>query len=166
MIGIGLAAMALLSLTRGGGGRSSRWCDRELARGRTAGTWLFVYQDALRRSRSVLIALVEDEATAERTRALLRRAGAEDIDTARERWWIGLRDAEREHYRADGDEFTADETAYRRGFEAALHPETRGKSWDQALGRNGARNSEAAAFRRGFERGRAYRQRLVTAERH
>src|SRR5207237_437086 len=58
---------------------------------------LFLYEDALRRGRSVLIALLEDDTLAARAREVLDAAGAEGIDTARERWWVGLRSAEQEH---------------------------------------------------------------------
>src|SRR5215471_9735940 len=59
---------------------------------------LFVYEDAVRQGRSVVIALPEDEPAAKSIRGLLVRRGAETVDAARERWWIGLRDAEKEHY--------------------------------------------------------------------
>src|SRR5579864_5848899 len=59
---------------------------------------LFVYEDALRRGRSVVVAMAEDETAATRFRELLSAEGAETVDAAREQWWIGLRDAEREHY--------------------------------------------------------------------
>ena len=42
------------------------------------------------------------------------------VDAAREEWWVGLRSAEKEHYRALGGNFENAELDYRRGFEAAL----------------------------------------------
>jgi hypothetical protein len=53
---------------------------------------LFVYEDALRKGRSVVIALA-DESKAPLLRELLKAEGAEAVDAAREQWWIGLRDA-------------------------------------------------------------------------
>src|SRR4029078_220954 len=69
---------------------------------------LFVYEDALRRGRSVVLAVCDNEQTAERPRAVLQRSGAESVDAAREEWWIGLRDAEREHYTDEGGNFNLD----------------------------------------------------------
>ena len=92
----------------------------------------FVYEDALRKGRTVIIALADDETQAEAARKELARAGAESIDAAREEWWIGLRSAEEEEYLAQGRNFKADESVLRRGFEAALLPETRNKSYSEA----------------------------------
>src|SRR5580704_11306685 len=76
---------------------------------------LFVYEDALRKGRSVVIALA-DETKASLFRELLKAEGAEEVDAAREQWWIGLRDAEHEHYSALGKNFGDDEKFYRLGF--------------------------------------------------
>src|SRR5665213_2695461 len=53
---------------------------------------LFVYEDALRRGRTVIVAMAEDEDQAQKVRGAFERAGAESIDRAREMWWVGLRD--------------------------------------------------------------------------
>ena len=90
---------------------------------------LFVYEDALRQGRTVVIAQLEDE-QAESARAALEAAGAESVDAARESWWVGLRDAEEEDYTGQGRDFKTDETVYRRGFEAAQHPQLRGAAFD------------------------------------
>src|SRR5688572_5706183 len=81
---------------------------------------LFVYEDALRRGRSVVIGFAEDGDVADRGREALAFAGAESIDAARESWWIGLRSAEEEQYTGQGRDFSKDERSYRRGFEAAI----------------------------------------------
>jgi hypothetical protein len=117
---------------------------------------LFLYEDALRQGRTVVIALADDEDQAGAARSALEQEGAESVDAAREQWWIGLRDVEEEHYRADGRDFTADELAYRRGFEAALHPGWRGKSYQEA--REDLRKAfpdlcDQDPFRCGYERG-------------
>src|SRR5437762_5291957 len=52
---------------------------------------LFVYEDALRRGRSLVIAFTDEPQIAENARAELSRAGAESVDAARNEWWIGLR---------------------------------------------------------------------------
>jgi hypothetical protein len=130
---------------------------------------LFVYEDALRKGRSVVIAMAKDAAEASRLRELLSTEGAESVDAAREEWWVGLRSAEQEHYSAQGRSFGEHEKFYRLGFESALHARTRCKEYDQVMNEmtakmedvereNGTDASEA--FRRGYERGRDYYQTL------
>jgi hypothetical protein len=136
---------------------------------------IFVYEDALRKGRSVVIVLVNDEIEASRFRELLQTEGAETIDAAREQWWIGLRSAEQEHYSAHGRNFGDDEIFYRLGFEAALHARTRCKEYDQTLGEMDTRIEEleqqypgrevAEPFSRGYERGRNYYQQLCDESR-
>jgi hypothetical protein len=124
---------------------------------------LFVYEDALRQGRTVVIAQLEDDDQAEAARAALDAAGAESVDAARESWWVGLRDAEDEDYTGQGRDFKTDEPVYRRGFEAALHPQLRGAAYDESAERLRERYSEAYehdAFRRGYERGQSYQQNL------
>ncbi|MGB6477728.1 MAG: hypothetical protein WBF15_01410, partial [Candidatus Sulfotelmatobacter sp.] len=48
---------------------------------------IFVYEDALRKGRSVVIALANDNVEASLFRELLKAEGAESIDAAREQWW-------------------------------------------------------------------------------
>lgn len=123
---------------------------------------LYVYEDALRQGKTVVI-VVADEDRDEAARNILAQAGAESIDAARESWWVGLRDAEEEEYTGQGGDFKSSENDYRRGFEAALHPQTRGKSYDEASESLRERYADAYgqdAFRRGYERGQAYHQGL------
>lgn len=124
---------------------------------------LFVYEDALRQGKSVVIGVTDDETQTEAGRTVLAQAGAESLDAARESWWVGLRSAEEEEYTGQGKDFNSDESYYRRGFEAALHPRARGKSFDQSAETLRERYSddyEHEAFRRGYERGQAYQQSL------
>jgi hypothetical protein len=51
---------------------------------------LLVYEEALRRGRSVVIALVESDDRAQAGRAILEQAGAETVDAARASWGVGL----------------------------------------------------------------------------
>jgi len=130
---------------------------------------LFVYEDALRRGRSVVLAFADDEQTAERARAVLQRSGAESVDAAREDWWIGLRDAEREHYTNQGGNFNLDEAKYRLGFESALHPDCRGKSCEDAatwLKSKHGDDSASTAFRQGYDRGQDYLSQLNATRRN
>jgi len=107
---------------------------------------LFVMEHALRGGQSVVIAFVDDEATAQRARKALSEDGALDLDTARDRWWSALPDAERGRFEP------VEEHAYRCGFEAAQWCDDRenvrplhGDLVDQP------------AFQSGFERGYDYR---------
>jgi hypothetical protein len=124
---------------------------------------LFVYEDALRRGRSVVIVVAEDEYKAGVAHSLLEQNGAESVDAARESWWTGLRDAEEAEYTVDGGDFGTDEHVYRRGFEAALHTQARGRTYDADASRLrecfGA-ECEEGAFRSGYERGRRYEEEM------
>jgi len=98
---------------------------------------------------------------AQRAQEILAEAGAESIDAARNDWWIGVRDAESEHYRALGHNFENDHDVYRRGFEAALRPPVRGRSHAEAseyLKGEYPDVWESDAFRAGYARGQAYRE--------
>jgi hypothetical protein len=125
---------------------------------------LHIYEASLRQGRTVLIALANDERQAQAAREAMARGGAESLDQARENWWHELRAAEEESYKREGHDFVLDETHYRRGFEAALHPRARGKTlvesvvlFDQYLGDDQQRE----AFKRGYERGQAYHKDLL-----
>lgn len=122
---------------------------------------LFVYEDALRKGRTVVIAVAEDDDQAENARGILSGNGAESIDAAREEWWIGLRDAEEAVYTEEGGDFSVDEGSYRRGFEASLHASARGKTFEDDAERlrecfGGV--CDETSFRHGYERGRAYQR--------
>ena len=122
---------------------------------------IFFYEDALRQGRSVVVLLAHDEREAHRAREILAHLGAESIDAAREAWWIGLRDAEAEHYRALGHDFQQDQDVYRAGFEAALRRECQGKTVEEAADCLKWWHPDiwdTDAFRRGFQRGRLYRE--------
>ena len=124
---------------------------------------LFLYEDALRNRKSVVIAFAEDEDAEIRARPVFAEAGAQSIDAAREDWWLGLRDAEAESYQEQGRTFTEDEADYRRGCEAAFHAKLRGRSYEEAAPELIVFYHEArsnAAFRRGYERGYAHHKTL------
>jgi hypothetical protein len=123
---------------------------------------LFVYEDALRRGRTVVIASVE-AGIADAARAAMQATGAETLDAARQDWWIGLREAEAARYAARGD-FARDEATYRRGFEAALDPDMRGTTYEtsrELLARRFPDVYAEQAFRLGWEGGQAYHQALM-----
>jgi hypothetical protein len=129
---------------------------------------LFFYEEALRQGQSVMIVLVEDDSQARTARQVLTASGAESVDSARERWWIGLRPTEEIEYRAQGREFARDETAFRRGFETALSRAARGRSVESLVEATRTTDSTLAddpAFRWGLERGQAYLHAQGTATR-
>ena len=160
---IGLAAAALLGV--GGavaGAAAGGALENSLAMGLPKDE-LFIYEDALRQGRAVLIVLTEQTEQADAVREAMAWAGAESVDTAREHWWLGVRDAEAEAYTAEGLDFTTDEPHYRKGFEAALQPAAAGKSYGEALEFLQTYYAEvyrAEAFRRGYIRGRTYHEGL------
>lgn len=128
---------------------------------------VYVYEDALRRGRSVVIAFADSEEIAENARAELARAGAESVDAAREEWWIGLRDAEREHYTNQGGDFSLDEAKYRLGFEAALHPDRRGKTGaasTPSLQEKYGVDAGSQAFQQGYNRGQHYHSAILETQ--
>jgi hypothetical protein len=162
---IGLAALSLLGLVGGAvaGAVAGGTLEDALANGLPKDE-IYVYKDALRRGRTVLIALVEDADQATAARAALEQAGAESLDAARAQWWVGTRDAEAEAYHVTGGDFSKDEDVYRRGFEAALRTEVAGKPYQEAVEYIRVRDADVfdtAAYRRGYERGRAYLQGLT-----
>jgi hypothetical protein len=125
---------------------------------------LYVYEDALRLGRSVVVAFGDDSAEAEKIQGVLNQAGAESVDAAKDAWWLGLRNAEAEHYETLGGNFVTDESTYRRGFAAALHPSRRGRTYDEMqrpLTEAYGNLASAEAFRHGYERGLAYQRRVV-----
>ena len=159
VLALGLAGGALLGAIGGGaiGGEAERTVFASLPEEE-----FFVYEDALRRGRSLALARVDD-AMAEAARGAFDAAGAESVDRAREMWWIGTRDVEKEHYSADGRNFEEDEPYFRSGFEAALLPGCRDKSYEEAraaLSNRYPRMYDREPFRHGYERGQVYRRAL------
>ena len=129
---------------------------------------LFVYEDALRRGYSIVVVTPADTEEQERAVAVLEGSGAESVDAARERWWIGLREGEAFEYRAEGLDFQRDEVLFREGFEAALSVSTRDRSereTDAFLKERYPASYQNPAFHRGYERGRAHYRRLLADRR-
>lgn len=118
---------------------------------------LYVYEDALRKGRSVVIAFLDEGGAIYAAQSALAGAGAESIDDARESWWIGLRDAEAAEYHTSSRNFQTDEASYRRGFEAALKARGNGSA---ATGASSPDEEANEAFRRGHERGQRYQRSL------
>lgn len=143
---IGLAAGALLGA---GGGMIAGNAVEEAGDYGLPRDDLFVYADALRQGRTVVIAEVEEEEKADRARDAMQAAGAESVDAAaRQAWWTSLRDGESAQYDGGAAAFDRVESEYRRGFESAC----RGEEGDP---------DSSEACRRGYDRGRLYMGRTV-----
>ncbi len=164
VVAIGTAAGVLLGITGAVvGAAAGSALERALTTGLPQDE-LFVYEDALRQGRSVVIVLANDEAQAEIVRSVLANTGMESLNAAREQWWLGLRDAEEAAYEAPQDQFTQVEQTYRSGFEAALNPQGRGKSYDESkdfLREHYPATYQEEPFRHGYDRGQAYQQTLL-----
>jgi len=159
VLALGILGAAILGVAGGAAGAAAgQALESEVAAGIPRDE-LFVYEDALRRGRSVVVAFVDDEPLADKARKELSHAGAESVDAARDEWWIGLRDAEREHYTEQGGNFDTDEAKYRLGFEASMRPECRGKSCEVMQATLNDRYGPDASnqpFREGYNRGQHY----------
>lgn len=152
---IGLAGAALLGIGGAiGGAAGGKAIENSLSDGLPHDE-IFLYEEALRRGRSVVVAMPDGDDETERARRILSESGAVSIDAAREEWWVGLRDVARSEFQGGKDEFPVFEKMYRCGFEAAQRLDFRGKSFDEAkegLRRKYLDSWESEAFRRGFER--------------
>lgn len=154
----GLAAAALFGTGGAAGGVAlGRAADNKSNTGLPSDE-IFFYEDALRQGRSVVVVLAADAWEEQRARKVFADAGAESLDAARGDWWLGVRDAEMEHYQALGHNFELDEGVYRAGFESALRRECRGKSDEEAdcLKWWYPDTWDSEPFRRGHARGRRY----------
>jgi hypothetical protein len=167
IIAVGFAATVLAGLVgAAGGGALGNALEDALTTGLPRDE-LFVYEDALRKGRTVVLALAEDDAQAQAIRGVWAQAGAESIDAAREQWWVGLRDAEEAVYQAPAGLFAQVEQRYRNGFEAALALPVRGKSYAEAADYLRVHYPTLyleEPFRQGYERGQAYYQALLVQQ--
>jgi hypothetical protein len=128
---------------------------------------LFVYEDALRHGHTVIIVYADDSTSAGRVRYLFQESGVESIDAARDNWWLGLRDDEQAEYERSGGNFKQDEGSYRRGFEAALHRQMRGRSYEEAasdLKRCHQGTCAERPFRAGYDRGQKHQRSWETEQ--
>lgn len=126
---------------------------------------IYLYEDALRHGRSCVIAYAETDDEADKVEAIMSRSTALDLDELREKWWTELRDGERAHYHREGRDFDHDEESYRSGYQAALHPQRRGKAYtdvEQDLKSDYVGELDTA-FREGYERGQTHTDRVTEA---
>jgi hypothetical protein len=96
----GVAAAAVLTVAGAiGGGAVGQALDENLD-GHIPVDELYVYQDALRKGRTVVIVFAADDDQRNLIRRLFAQDGAESIDAAREQRSVGLSDAAAAHYEA------------------------------------------------------------------
>jgi len=165
VLAIGLAAAKFLSAASAAGGVVAGKSLEDFMAFGTPIDELFLYEDALRRRRTVIIAFPPDDTATNKARAILSEAGAESIDAARENWWIGLRDDERNVYSTDPEEPAGRRKKYRCGFETALHPALGRRPYAEAV--NSLRAvypGEYAdqSFRRGYRKGYVHYRELIS----
>jgi hypothetical protein len=153
---VGLAAAALLGTTGAIEGAKAAGKFEEKTEEGLPKDEVYLYRDALAHGHAIVFVLADSEDERTRAREVMEKAGAESLDAAREKWWVGIRKPEREHYEEGGRHFGPDEAHYRRGFVAALHPESEGKSYERIPPKLRQRYPDSYgtdAFRRGYERG-------------
>jgi len=164
IIAIGLASAALSGLVGAAIGATAGGAVEDSLDTGLPHDELFVYEDALRQGRTVVLVLSENKEQEETVRNVLIHTRAESLDAAREQWWIGLRDAEEAAYNAPDGEFSRIESTYRAGFQAALQSPGRGRSYEEAreyLREHYPTFYLEEPFRRGYERGQAHQQGLL-----
>ena len=151
---VGLAAAALFGTAGAVGGAAAGGALEEHSQHGLPHDEVYLYRDALTHGKGVVFVLPKTHDEAKRARAVLESGGAESLDAAREHWWVGLRDIEKQHY---GPDFDAHEHAYRTGYIAALHPKRASLPYEAALPAlrsDAGEVADHAAFRRGYERAR------------
>ena len=165
LLGAGILAAAGATIGATAGGKIERESYEGLPEDE-----IFVYEDALRKGRSVLIAVPDDERSVSLIREVFQRDGAESVDAARDQWWVGLRTAEQSRYAKPGRSFSEDEPFFRLGFQAAMHARTRCMEFDQVSAEMDAALEEVKRkypgadveepFLQGYQRGREHYQEL------
>ncbi len=123
---------------------------------------LFFYEETLRAGGAVVFLEPRDADQATQARNLLEHSGGRPADTARREWWQGVRESEREYVQGRGYDFGRNESGYRAGFEAALHPATRGRTYEECVTYLETCYPEPCrtdVFRVGFDRGQQYLRR-------
>ncbi|HEV8660410.1 MAG TPA: hypothetical protein VGS96_17525 [Thermoanaerobaculia bacterium] len=127
---------------------------------------LYFYEEAVRNGQPVVIVEAHDQTQATQARNLLERGGGRSVQSLRREWWQSLRDDERAYLRHQGRELEPNEPAYRSGFEAALHPATRGRDLTDVVTYVEECYPEPCkteVFRIGYDRGQEYFRRRMAA---
>jgi hypothetical protein len=159
---VGAAAGALLAAGGGvAGWKAGKALDQALGEGLPVDE-LYVYEDALRQGRSVVIVTLAngEEKRSDEVAGIFEDLDAEGVDAARERWWQGLRESGKLEYDAPTEGASdGHELAFRTGFQAALSPRFRGREFPEARPEletwHGAQAGRDA-FRHGYEQGQTH----------
>jgi hypothetical protein len=141
LIAFGMVGAALLGIVGAAAGSAvGDTVEEELGKG-IPHEDIYLFEDSLRHGHSVVLAYVEEGDQADRAEEAMHN--------------------ERAHY---GTDFDRDEESYRRGYQAALHPQRRGKAYTDV--QDDLRTAYAGTvldrpFQTGYERGQSYRPRGV-----
>ncbi len=164
VLGVGTIATALIGTALGSAARAA--IDRY-----THGIPnedLYFYEEAIRNGNALVIVDARDSTQETQARNLLERAGSRPVQGGRRAWWLALQDRECDYLRSRGQELGPIEADYRSGFEAALHPTTRGRDYDDVVAYIETcypGPCRTAAFRVGYDRGQNYfRERMQARE--
>lgn len=102
VLAIGLSSAALLTaLGAAGGGAIGGAFENSVFKGLPEEEF-YVYKDAMRQGRNVLIVTPNSRDEENLVREKLQAAGAESIDSARHEKWLGLHDEGKEKYQSGG----------------------------------------------------------------
>jgi hypothetical protein len=127
---------------------------------------LFFFEEAIRDGRAVVIVDARDGHEETRARNLLERAGGRAVGATRRDWWQHVRQEESSYLRSRGQNLDHIEPDYKAGFEAALHPATRGREYQESVAYVETCYPEPCrteAFRIGYDRGQNYFRRKMSA---
>jgi hypothetical protein len=154
VLGVGAIAAAFLAGAVGGDA-AGRAIEKSPVKDDTRDDF-FLFEDALRREKAMLVVRIEDETDPKAVVGILRAAGGRSIDSAREEWWNARRDEEAKYYQARfQSDFAQAERSYRRGYEVGYDRRFHDRSYDQVEADLASYRAgfDEADFRRGFERG-------------
>ena len=120
---------------------------------------LYAMETTIREGGAVVIVDARDSTQETQARNLIERSGGRAGQVARRDWWQRRRDHERDFLRSRGHDLEPIENDYRSGFEAALHPTTRGRDYDQVVAYVETcypGPCRTAAFKIGYDRGQHF----------
>lgn len=126
---------------------------------------LLVYEDAVRHGGDVLLVFPGDGAKAETAQQIFADLGVEGVEDARGHWWHRLQEDKAAALGILHEGVTATEVEYLRGFDAALDSRMSAFSCEAAIAFLHEQERavyQEEAFRRGYERGQAYRETLLS----
>lgn len=126
---------------------------------------LLVYEDAVRHGGDVLLVFPGDGAKAETAQQVFADLGVEGVEDARGHWWHRLQEDKAAALGMLHEGVSATEVEYLRGFDAALDPRMSAFSCEAAIAFLHEQERavyQEEAFRRGYERGQAYREKLLS----